>query len=105
MKGSVAIRAKIAVVSCVRLRINGGVRVPVVLLLAEDFELASIAGDRTLSRYRALARRQLGDACTLPGAPVAEDELAATLADWLAEIERVQWMLRLSGRLRERHGD
>src|SRR5213083_2726119 len=51
------------------LRINGGDRVPVVLFLAEDFELCSIAGDRTLNRYRALARAQLGASCPIGLAP------------------------------------
>lgn len=88
-----------------QLRINGGDRVPVVLFLAEDYELVSVYGDRTLSRYRALAARQLGPACPLPGAPVATEELAATLQDWLNEFERVQLLLRLSGRLRQKHGD
>jgi thiol-disulfide isomerase/thioredoxin len=86
-------------------RINGGDRVPVVLLLAEDFELCSIFGDRVLQRYRALASRQLGAACeTGIAAPVA-DELHATLQGWLDEIERVQLMLRLSSRLRMLHND
>jgi thioredoxin-like negative regulator of GroEL len=88
-----------------QLRINGGDRVPVALFLAEDDELCSIFGDRTLSRYRALARKQLGAACPLAIAPPDPDELAATLQDWLDEFERVQLMLRLSARLRHVHGD
>ncbi len=88
-----------------RLRINGGNRVPVALFMAEDFEFVSVLGDRTLARYRALAARQLGPSCPLPGAPVPDDELAATLQDWLNEFERVHWLLRLSGRLRQKHGD
>src|SRR3954452_4583959 len=55
-----------------KVRINGGDRVPVVLLLAEDHEVCSIWGDRPLSRYRALAARQLGPSCptglVVPGA-------------------------------------
>jgi thiol-disulfide isomerase/thioredoxin len=88
-----------------QLRLNGGDRVPVALFLAEDFELCSTSGDRTLSRYRALARRQLGAACPTGLVGPDADELAATLADWLGEVERVQWMLRLSPRLRKKHGD
>ncbi len=87
------------------LRINGGDRVPIVIFLAEDDEFVSLYGDRTLSRYRALAARQLGPACPLPGARIPDDEIAATLQDWLDEFERVQLLLRLSGRLREKHGD
>ncbi len=88
-----------------RVQICGGKRVPVAIFAAEDFAFCSLLGDRTLSRYRALAARQLGPACPLPGAPVPDDELAATLTDWLAEFERVQLMLRTSPRLRRIHGD
>lgn len=88
-----------------RLRINGGNRVPAVLFLAEDFELCSICGDRTLSRYRVLAAGQLGASCPVAIAPPVADEMAATLQDWLDEFERVQLMLRISGRLRQKHGD
>src|SRR5882672_12750062 len=77
-----------------QLRINAGDRVPVALFLAEDFELCSIYGDRTLSRYRALARAQLGASCPIGIAPPPADELAATLKDWLDEFERIQLMLR-----------
>lgn len=86
-------------------RINAGDRVPVVVFAAEDFEPVAIRGDRTLSRYRALAAKQLGGACPLPGAPVPQDELNATLQDWIDEFERVHLLLRLSGRLRQKHGD
>jgi len=75
------------------------------IFMAEDFEPVSILGDRTLTRYRALAAKQLGAACPLPGAPIPQDELNATLQDWLDEVERVHILLRLSGRLREKHGD
>ena len=88
-----------------QLRINTGDRVPVALFLAEDFEFCAAFGDRTLTRYRALARKQLGAACPIAIAPPDLDEMAATLQDWLDEFERVQLMLRLSARLRQRHGD
>jgi thiol-disulfide isomerase/thioredoxin len=86
-------------------RINAGDRVPVVLFLAEDFDLCATYGDRTINRYRAIAQKKLGAAC--PTGIVGPDthEIEATLADWLAEIERVQLMLRLSPRLREKYGD
>jgi hypothetical protein len=61
--------------------------------------------DRTLARYRGLARRQLGPSCELPWAEIPADESAAVLQEWLNEFERVQWMLRLSPRLRQKHGD
>lgn len=88
-----------------RVTICGGLRVPTVLFLNEDFEFVSILGDRTVSRYRAIAAKNLGGACPLPGADVASDEVASTLADWVTEFERVSLILRLSNRLRERHGD
>lgn len=88
-----------------RVRICGGLRVPTVLFLNEDFEFVALLGDRTLARYRALAARQLGPSCPLPGAPIPEDELAATVQDWVDEFERVHLLLRLSTKLRQRHGD
>jgi thiol-disulfide isomerase/thioredoxin len=88
-----------------QLRINGGDRVPVALFMAEDYELCSIFGERTLSRYRAITLRQLGTACEIAIAPPDRDELGATLQDWVNEFERIQLMLRISPRLRQRHGD
>lgn len=85
--------------------INAGNRVPVVLFAAEDFEPLGWYGDRTLSRYRSMARRNLAAACPLPGAPVPDDELAACLQDWIDQFERMQLLLRLSARLRQIHGD
>lgn len=87
------------------LMICGGLRVPTVVFLNEDFEFLSLTGDRTLSRYRAIAARQLGPSCPLPGAPVPRSEIDATVADWVGEFERVHLMLRLSPKLRERYGD
>ena len=87
------------------LKINAGLRVPTVIFMAEDYEPVSALGDKTLSRYRALAARQLGASCPLPGAPVPDEELRATLQDWLDEFERVHLLLRLSSRLRQIHGD
>lgn len=88
-----------------KLTINAGKRVPVLVFCAEDYEFVSWYGDRTLSRYRAIAQRQLGPSCPLPGAPVDADEMAATLQDWLNEFERVHILLRLSGRLRQKYND
>ena len=88
-----------------QIKINQGLRVPVAIFMAEDYEPVSIMGDRTLTRYRAIAAKQLGASCPLPGAPVPTEELEATMQDWLDEFERVQLLLRLSGRLREKHVD
>jgi thiol-disulfide isomerase/thioredoxin len=86
-------------------RINAGDRVPVTIFLAEDFEFCSAYGDRTINRYRAMAQRQLGAACPTGILAPDTEELTATLSDWLIEIERVQLMLRLSPRLRQKHSD
>ncbi len=88
-----------------QIKSNAGLRVPMVIYMAEDYEPVSIFGDRTLNRYRAMAAKQLGPACPLPGAPVPDQELHATLQDWLDEFERVHLLLRLSARLRQKHGD
>ncbi len=64
-----------------QLRINAGDRVPVMLFLAEDFEFCGVYGDRTLTRYRALAAKHLAAACPLPIAAPERDELSATLQD------------------------
>jgi hypothetical protein len=86
-------------------QINLGNRVPTVLFLAEDYALVSVFGDRTLSRYRALAKRKLGNTCDIPGVATEQEEFDATVQDWLNEFERVQLLLRLSTRLRQKHGD
>jgi thiol-disulfide isomerase/thioredoxin len=86
-------------------RICGGMRVPTVLWLNEDFEFLGLYGDKSLSRLRAIARRSLGPSCPVPGAEVAGDEIAATLHDWVNEVERAHLIARLSPRLRDRHGD
>jgi thiol-disulfide isomerase/thioredoxin len=85
--------------------INAGDRVPVVLFLSEDSELCATYGDRSLSRYRAIAQRQLGPNCPTGIVPPDQSEMAATLQDWLGEVERIQLMLRISPRLRQKYGD
>ena len=88
-----------------KVKINGGNRVPVVIFCAEDYELVGWYGDKPLSRYRIAAKQALGANCPLPGAPVPQDELDAELQDWVDQFERVHLLLRLSGRLRQKHGD
>jgi hypothetical protein len=88
-----------------QLMICGGLRVPTVLFLNEDFEFIAIQGDKSLSRLRARAAKSLGAHCPLPGASVDQDEVTATLADWVREFEYVHLVLRLSPKLRSRHGD
>jgi len=87
------------------LRINGGNRVPVVLFLSEDNEWCATAGDRTINRYRAVALRKLGLLCPTGIVAPEKAELDATLGDWLNEVERVQLMLRLTPRLRQKYQD
>ncbi len=87
------------------LSVNGGHRVPVVVFLSEDGFEVSRYGDRTLATYRRMAADMLGAACPTGLVPPAADVLAAVTADWLAEFERAQLVLRLSPRLRAMHGD
>lgn len=88
-----------------KVTVNAGNRVPIVIFAAEDFELVGWAGDKLLSRYRIAAAQALGANCPLPGAPVPQDELDAEVQDWVDQFERVHLLLRLSGRLRQKHGD
>jgi thiol-disulfide isomerase/thioredoxin len=87
------------------LRINGGNRVPIVLFLSEDNQWCATAGDRTINRYRAIALRKLGAFCPTGIVAPEQEELDATLADWVNEVERVQLMLRLTPRLRQKYQD
>ncbi len=87
------------------LQICAGNRVPVVVFFSEDrFEVARF-GERTLSKYRQMMRDQTGLSCPT-GIVVSGDPLLVQVTqDWLNEFERVQWLLRLSPRLRGLHGD
>ena len=85
--------------------INAGHRVPVLIFCAQDFELVSWYGNRTLHRYRAVAQQQLGPSCPMPGAAVPDQQQHETLQDWLDQFERVHLLLRLSTRLRQLQGD
>jgi hypothetical protein len=87
------------------LQINGGNRVPVVVFFSEDGYEAARYGERTLLKYRQMMTNQAGASCptgiSVPGDPL----LDGVTQDWLNEFERVQWLLRLSPRLRQLHGD
>ncbi len=87
------------------LLINGGQRVPVVVFLSEDFFECGRYGERTVSTYRHLASSMLGPACPTGTGKQDVSLVSAVAAEWLAEFERIQLMLRLSPRLRARHGD
>lgn len=84
--------------------INGGFRVPVTWFFAEDMAPVHCFGDRTLSRYRSMARKALGARSGVM-APAPADPVRAVLGEVIEEFERVQLLLRLSTRLREKHGD
>lgn len=87
------------------LSINGGKRVPVVVFFSEDGYEILRYGERTLSKYRQMARDFAGDSCPT-GIGTSNDPLLVQITqDWLNEFERVQWLLRLSARLRQKHGD
>jgi thiol-disulfide isomerase/thioredoxin len=82
----------------------GAVRVPSVVFLSEDGHVCGRYGDRTLSKYRSLVNSLSGNACST-GIALGDDLAHSVMQDWLNEFERIQWMLRTSGRLRTLHGD
>jgi thiol-disulfide isomerase/thioredoxin len=87
------------------LMINAGKRVPVLVFLSEDFQEVARYGERTLAQYRHMARDQFGPAYLTGLVTPLSDSLAAIVQDWLDEFERVQILLRLSPRLRQKHRD
>lgn len=90
----------------VKAAINAGFRVPVTWFLAEDFEPVSWFGDRSLSRYRSMARKgNLRPEEVAVIAPPPADPVRAVLQEVLDEFERVHLLLRLSARLRQKYGD
>jgi thiol-disulfide isomerase/thioredoxin len=87
------------------LKVCGGARVPVIVILSEDgFEVTRF-GDRTISKYRKLVADQLGPACPTGIVPPEQDLLKSVTQDWLEIFERAQLILRTSARLRTKHGD
>ena len=88
-----------------RLRILGGMRVPVVIFLSEDFFECGRFGAKTLSTYRKMVAEQIGPSCPTGIVPPPEEELAVGTQDWIDMFERAQLALRLSPMLRERYGD
>jgi hypothetical protein len=87
------------------LQINGGNRVPVAVFLSEDGHEVARYGERTLARYRQLVAQATGEGCATGFVKGADPVRQAEVQDWLDEFERVQWILRLSPRLRRLHGD
>ncbi len=87
------------------LRINGAEKVPVVVVLSEDFYELSRFGDRHLSVYRRKVESELGPACDAGLVPARTNELSIELTEWVDFFERLQHMLRLAPALRRRYGD
>lgn len=87
------------------LALCGAARVPSVLFLSEDGYVCGRYGDRTLAKYRQIMTDQLGPACPTGLTPPDRALQQAVVQEWLDQFERIQWMLRTSGRLRKLHGD
>ncbi len=87
------------------LQINGGNRVPVAVFFSEDGHEVSRYGERTLARYRQLVGQLAGEGCATGFVKATDPTQLGVVQDWLNEFERVQWILRLSPRLRRQHGD
>ena len=87
------------------LRINGGNRVPVAVFFSEDGQEVARYGERTLSRYRQLVEQLSGEGCATGIVKGNDPVQLGVVQDWLDQFERVQWILRLSPRLRKIHGD
>jgi hypothetical protein len=83
------------------LLINGGQRVPVAVFMSEDGFEVSRFGEKTLSEYRRKVQGLVPDSLI----PVSNDITVDVTNDWLGILERVQWILRSSPRLRRLHGD
>ena len=87
------------------LQVNGGNRVPVVVFFSEDGYEVARYGERTLARYRAMVEQLTGESCATGLVKSSDPVQMQVVQDWLEEFERVQWILRLSPRLRRLHGD
>ena len=87
------------------LRVLGGMRVPVVIFLSEDFLECGRFGAKTLSTYRKMVAEQIGPACATGIVPPPGQDLAVGAQEWLDMFERAQLALRLSPMLRERYSD
>lgn len=86
-------------------QINAGFRVPVTWWMSEDGEPVYSFGDRSLSRYRSMAGKQLPPNQNPVLAAPPADPVREVLNEMIDEFERVHLILRLSPRLRQLHGD
>jgi thiol-disulfide isomerase/thioredoxin len=91
------------------LSVCGAPRVPMLLFLSEDWYECSRYGERPISVYREKARKKLesmeGASCPSGLMVPHESIINESIADWLVEFERVQWMLLTSPRLSKLHGE
>jgi thiol-disulfide isomerase/thioredoxin len=87
------------------LQINGGDRVPVAVFFSEDGHEVARYGERTLARYRHMVEQLTGEVCGTGLVKSTDPVQVQVVQDWLDEFERVQWILRLSPRLRRKYGD
>ena len=87
------------------LQINTGKRVPVAVFFSEDGAEVARYGERTLNKYRQMMLTQAGPMCPTGINAPGDALLSQVTQDWLNEFERVQWLLCLSPRLRQVHGD
>ncbi len=87
------------------LQVNGGNRVPVAVFFSEDGHEVARYGERTLARYRQLVSQLTGEGCATGFVKGADPVQQAVVQEWVDQFERVQWILRLSPRLRQKHSD
>ena len=107
-----AAKAREANVDVVGVSILSGSHIPLCRRLREElqekglYDKLWIVGGNIPEEDR-MVLRQLGFSGVFPtGLVVPGDSLLAEVTqDWLDEFERVQWLLRLSPRLRQKHGD
>jgi len=85
------------------LRLVGGLRVPVVVFLTEDFWEVGRFGERLLHVYRSKAAREIGRG--VDEGVLSPHALELEMAEWVDIFERMLLMVRLSPPLRRRHGD
>ncbi len=85
------------------LRVNGATKVPVTLFLSEDFFEIGRFGDRTVSRYRLMAKEMVGAACPTGLVPEKGHDIEEEIREWVDEFERMELILRISPLLAARY--
>ena len=85
------------------LRIVGGLRVPIIVFLTEDFWELGRFGERLLHVYRSKAAREIGRG--IDEGVLSPKALEKEMSEWVDIFERMLLMVRLSPPLRRRHGD